>query len=153
MPAVRHINGSTNNNVARLIQVIHDGGTVRVILFASPTTSTDDMHHSDGPETNLPLLSAVAEYGSLSLEVFDGIFLTAARMPRYYEIKELLDVAETSNKVYFSTVRAPFTSNLPPAVAAKIMLDSKQFEPLTPTTRPKFFTLLSSITEKELQTL
>lgn len=151
MIAVRYENSNTTENLSALVGLISSPGTVKVTLFASPASEAAEMSQSDGPQTNLPLASAVVEYEIPKIEtvavVFDGLFLTAARYPRYGEIRHLLDVAEQSNLAFFSEVRAPFTSSLSAEDAARTLQSLAPVKPLTPKTRADYFSLLSNISE------
>jgi len=109
--------GTTNDNSRRFIELMKDGNTKRVILFATPISVPDDSSDSDlgdiGPVSNLPLMSACVEYwhpgeGNVGM-VVDGLFLTAARMPRYGEVCAVLDEAEKLDKIYYSPERCGFT--------------------------------------------
>lgn len=121
-------------------------------LFASPK-SEENASPSDGPSTNFPLLSALAEhaipgYGAVEI-VFDGNLLTAAREHRAGEISALLDVAVASGKVAFATDRAPFTSALEPAHAAE-RLKRLPTSPLSEATRRSYWSLLSVLAENRM---
>jgi hypothetical protein len=155
--AVRYENSNTTENLSALVGLISSPGTVKVTLFASPAGKTAEMSQSDGPETNLPLVSAVVEYEIPKIEtvavVFDGLFLTAARYPRYGEVRHLLDIAEQSNHVFFSEVRAPFTSSVSAEDAALTLQSLAPVKPLTPETRADYFSLLSSLSEAEYRKL
>lgn len=155
MPAVRSHHFNTSDNLAAILDIIRDIKTTKVTLFASPEVPTQDMSDSDGPETNLPLLAAMAEYKLPGVSeplyvVFDGLFLTAARIPRYLEVRDLLDVAIASGKVFFDKVRAPFTSSLTPDAAAECLGNLGPVSALTGETRASYFRLLSNVSESDL---
>lgn len=152
MIAVRYENSNTTENLSALVGLIESPDTVKVTLFASPTGKMEKMSESDDLETNnLPLVSAVVEYEIPKIEkvavVFDGLFLTAARHPRYSEILHLLDVAEQSNLAFFSEMRAPFTSSLSAEDAVRTLQSLAPVKPLTPNTRADYFSLLSNLSE------
>ena len=131
--------------------------TARTILFASPHETTPDYSEMDGPTTNLPLLSALVEHsvpgvGTLYV-VFDGCFLTAARLPRYSEVRELLDQATTAANVFFAQERAPFTGGLSAEDATKKLLEVGPLQELTDETRPTYFRMLSLMPEAEIAKL
>lgn len=151
MLATRFKNSTTTENVSTLIALINDPNCEQVILFGSPRSPTPEYSRSDEPETNLPLVAAVAKYSIPKVSeiyvVFDGLFLTAARCPRYYEVRELLDVAEKSSKVFFSAQPVPFTSSKNPETAAQIMIDMNPIVQLSPSTRAQYFALLCLISE------
>ncbi|MEO3988136.1 hypothetical protein [Plesiomonas shigelloides] len=151
MLAIRHENSSTSQNVNIICNIIKDHKCERVTLFASPKFATDDTKNSDGPETNFPLVVALAEYSIPGITkisvVFDGIFLTAARKPRFFEIQELLDTCELSEKVFYSKTRAPFTSSLTAEEAVNILAEITPVAPLTKLSRADYFSLLSSFRE------
>lgn len=154
MNALRFKNKDTNTNCSALIQSIRHPQRGRVILFASPKETTDTYTGSDGPWTNLPLLSALVEYNLPAIEVlgiiFDGVFLTAARTPRYGEVRAVLDAAIESGNVFYCPRRAPFTSALKAGDAYKELLSLGLFEALDAHTRPSYFSLLSSVSEREI---
>jgi len=159
LTAVRYNATSTNRSLEVILELLADRNTARVVLFATPAEPSGAFdHHSDGPTTNLPLVAALAQFqvpGVTSLNiVFDGLFLTAQRLPRYSEVRALLDAAVASGKVYFATERAPFTSVLPAEAAAHTLLEIAG-EPvlLTEDTRPTYFALLANMTEAAYQHL
>lgn len=152
MLATRHRNTSTSSNLATLLGLIQDPNCLRIRLFASPRTVTPEYDHkSDGSDTTLPLVAAVATYKIPGVDevhvVFDGLFLTAALTPRVSEVKTLLEAAQTSGKTDFCTVTAPFTSSLAPQVAAERLLELSPVKQLTQNTRPEYFSHLSDFTE------
>lgn len=140
---------NTGKNTQALLAAIADPNVARVTLFASPTKPDADFTHSDGPESNLPLLAALTETVDGNLCVYDGLFLTAARRPRYLEVREVLDAAELSAKVFFAGTRAPFTSGMSPAAAVEKLRAVAAPMRLTSTTRGDFFRLLSNLTEAQ----
>lgn len=156
MAAVRSHHFTTSDNLASVLELIRDSRTVQVILFASPETPTLDMSDRDGPATNLPLVAALAEYKLPGVSdplyvVFDGLFLTAARDSRYFEVRDLLDVAIASGKAFVAMRRAPFTSRLTPDEAAEILWQIGPVSPLTGETRATYFRLLSGVSERALE--
>ncbi|WP_049096381.1 hypothetical protein [Burkholderia cepacia] len=153
MAATRWNNGNTTQNTQALIEAINDPNTATVTLFASPTSKDASYTHSDGPDTNLPLLSALAYSSSGNTTVFDGVFLTAARIPRYLDVRDVLDAAVMSGKVYFGASRAPFTSAQTPADATRTLSAVSPVQKLTTANRAEFFRLLSSVTEARLAEL
>jgi hypothetical protein len=141
----RYENKDSGTNENTIISLIKDANTKRICFFASSTIS-------DESNSNLPLMVALAEYvipciGSIHV-VFDGNFLTAARRPRYLEVKRVLDKAEMSGKAFFCIDRVPFTSNSSPEVATEQLLSSQRLELLTADTRKHYFALLSNIAEE-----
>ena len=154
MIAARFKKGSTGENVSALIAVIQDPNSREVRFFSSPRTKTARYSDSsDGPDNNLPLVAALVRYSIPRVDdvyiVFDGMFLTAARATRYYEVKELLDVAESSGKVVFSEEAADFTSSLKPEEAVKFLGALSKLILLTPATRAKYFGQLSNVSEAQ----
>lgn len=143
---------STGANLAAALDLLNHNATTRFIMFASPMSEkTADYSRSDGPTSNLPLLAALVEFqiphaGPVYV-VMDGLFLTAARQPRYSEVCSLLDAAEKSPKAFFSGVRAPFTSALSPLDAAEKLLSVVPVVAFTPSSRERFFALLSNLPE------
>ncbi|MGU7843795.1 hypothetical protein ACV22V_30560 [Burkholderia sp. AW33-5] len=140
---------NTGKNTQALLGAIADPNIALVTLFASPTKPDANFAHSDGPDSNLPLLVALTETVDGNLCVYDGLFLTAARRPRYLEVREVLDAAEQSAKVHFAGTRAPFTSALPPVQAAEKLCAIAAPTRLTSATRADFFRLLSNLTEAQ----
>ena len=147
--ATRWQPGNTATNTQALLAAIAEPDIARVTLFASPIKPDTDFVHSDGPDSNLPLLVALTEAVDGDLCVYDGLFLTAARHPRYLEVREVLDAAEHSAKVYFAGTRAPFTSRLSPAEACEKLRGIEAKMRLTASTRANFFRLLSNLTEAQ----
>lgn len=157
--SVRYSVTSTNRSLEVFLELLAERNTVRVVLFATPSEPSGAFdHRSDGPTTNLPLVAALAQFevpGVTSLNVvFDGLFLTAQRPPRYSEVRAMLDAAVASGKVYFAGERAPFTSALPPEVAAHTLLEVGGAPVLlTDETRPAYFSLLANMSEAAYQRL
>ncbi len=153
MLATRYENNVTDTNAATLKGLIDDPSCLEVVLYSSHRVKTKEFNDFDGPETNLPLVSALAKYSIPGINdiyvVFDGIFLTAARRPRYLEVKELLDVAVHSEKVSFFEDNIQFTSALDPVSAANTMLNFKPTRLLSSATRAQYFSLLSHISEEQ----
>jgi hypothetical protein len=148
--------GNTSEKLECILSTINDANIKQVILFATPIAPTSDHSDSDGLATNLPEVAALAIgtfAGAELTAVFDGTFLSAARYPRYSEVKTLLDVAVTSGKAYFSTTRAPFTSNKSAVDAATAFQSLAPYVKLTATSRSQYFDMLSNLTEAEMQTL
>ncbi|WP_198430910.1 hypothetical protein [Pseudomonas tolaasii] len=132
--------------------MIRDNKCDEIILFASVENDLGD--EEARWNNNLPLVVALAKYiiphVDSVLVVFDGMFLTAARYPRYGEVRNLLDVAVTSDKVYYSGQRAPLTSEMTPDEAVSTLIDLGSIQPLTVESRAEYFSLLSNFTEDEL---
>lgn len=149
----RYKTSSTSANLTALLTLIRDENCKEIRLFASPDTATGEFSDSDGPITNLPLVAALVKYVIPEIEdvyvLFDGLFLTAARRPRFGEVQQLLDVAQASGKTLFSTVRAPFTSSMNPGQAAQVLLALAPAVALTAASRPQYFGLLCSIPESQ----
>lgn len=151
-----HESTSTGDNSNFLTGAINSEAVTKVVLFASPREI--DKHESynaasDGPVTNLPLLSAVAAFNSLPVIgvlfiVFDGLFLSAAKSSRQSEIDVMLGEAVKSEKVYFCSDRKPFTSDLSAEQAVEKLLagDSQK---LTSESRQILEKLLLSCNWKE----
>src|SRR5471032_3384 len=118
------------------------------------STLTSEYSTSDAAEANLQEVAALA-FGTFAgaevAVVFDGAFLSAARYPRYSEVRLLLDAAVASDKVFFTERRAPFTSKKTNIDALGTLHNLGAFEKLTTTSRSRYFSLLSNLTEAELQ--
>lgn len=153
---IRNVSSSSNTSykLKSIIAAIRDPRVARITLYATPSSPTEDYSDLDGAEANLPEVAALATgtfIGDAPIDVvFDGAFLTAARYPRYAEVRTLLDEAEKSGKVYFSTERVPFTANKSDCEAAAIMRTKAKLTLLTNQTRASYFSLLSNVTEKEI---
>ncbi|WP_304350857.1 hypothetical protein [Comamonas testosteroni] len=147
----RYRNSSTSANVTALINLLGDPSCKEVMLFATPSTPTADFSESDGPENNLPLVAAVAKYAISGITdvyvLFDGLFLTAARRPRFLEVQDLMDVAQDSDKATFFAGWVPFTSAREPSAAVESLLALGPRTPFTKATRAQYFALLCDISE------
>lgn len=152
MHAIRYENKSTTQNAGALIELLKDPKCTEVRLYSTASTPTPEYSQNDGNENNLPLLVATAKYEIPSVGpiyiLFDGLFLTAARRPRYLEVRDVLDVVTEVGRTTFCTVPVPFTSELPPHQAVETLLAAGHVEPLTDATRKAFFALLSMIPEE-----
>lgn len=154
MTTIRYEWKSTLANLETLLALINKESVNKITLFATQGTPTDSYsENSDGPETNLPLVSALAEldlpgFKPLRL-VFDGLILTAQRRSRYLEVRDLLDVAVASGKVYFSATTVPFTSTNTPDEAADVMQATGPQVLLDEQSRRQYFSMLSSVSEEE----
>ncbi len=155
MITTRYKSDNTSNNLAAIVSLINDPECQRIFLFASPANFIEGAHdNAGGPDANLPLVAALAEFKIHGIDkiriVFDGVFLTAARSPRYYEVRQLLDAAQASNKVFYGQERAPFTSDMDSTAAADELskIAAKGYQQLTDRTRTAYFSLLSSVPEK-----
>lgn len=147
---------NTGEKLETILSAVTDPKVEQIILFATPTSPTDDYRDSDGAENNLPEVAALALgtiAGAKVAVVFDGSFLTAARIPRYLEVRTLLDAAVASDKVYFASNRVPFTSSKSAADAAAAFQSLGPFVKLTAASRSQYFSLLSNLTEAQLQQL
>lgn len=147
----RFNNSSTSENATALINLLKDPSCKEVVLFATPVVPTADFSESDGPENNLPLVAAVAKYSIPGITdvyvLFDGLFLTAARRPRFQEVQYLMDEAENSGKTVFYPGRALFTSAREPVAAVTELLRLGPTTPFTKATRLQFFALLCNTAE------
>ena len=147
----RFNNSSTGTNLRALLALVQDLNCKEVNLFASPATYTADHTNSDGPETNFPLVVALAKYSIPGIAevyvLFDGLFLTAARSPRRGEVQELMDAAQTSGKTFFAASPVPFTSSLAPVAAVESLLAQQPMVPFTHQSRKQYFAMISSVPE------
>ncbi|WP_155401875.1 hypothetical protein [Chromobacterium violaceum] len=153
MLVTRYQNSATSENLSTLVALINDKNCEEVRLFASEPTAGNDYSNSDGPDTNLPLVAAIARYSIPGISdvyvLFDGLFLTAARRPRFLEVQSLMDAAQASRKVSFAAKPVPFTSTREPANAVDTLLSVEPLIQFTPETRAKYFALLSLIPEAQ----
>ena len=146
----RHQNSSTGINQSALIDALNDSSCEQLILYASASTPTADFSQSDGHENNLPLVAAIAKYSAPeTYVVYDGALLSAARQPRSGEVRDLLDIAQVSGKAAFFFGEVPFTSSRQPEEAVRLLLSFGPLTALTPATRARYFSLLSSLPESE----
>lgn len=149
--AVRTLAGNSTQARDNILAVIRDPNTEGVVLFATVATS-DDCHSCSS--TNLPCVVALALIRTPGLPtlrvVCDNDMVTAQRIPRYGEVRTLLDQAEQSDKVFFSPEQVPLTMDLNPSDAANCLSAfASKAVPLTPATRSQYFSLLSSVSEAE----
>lgn len=151
--ALRYKEGNTTDNCFNLLEYLNNTYCSEVILFATHRTASHGYSHDDGPEANLPLMGAIVKLNLPALRdtyiIFDGLFLTAQRKPRYNEIKEVLDAAVLTNKTSFIRHAVPFTSQLDSLEAVKLLGELPQNK-LTEDSRSEFFKLLSNISEQSM---
>ncbi|MFP5065468.1 hypothetical protein [Acinetobacter pittii] len=150
--AVRYKISNTTDNCCNLIQYLEMSNCLQVILFATSKIADESFSYNDGPDNNLPLMGALAlvELPTLTAYVvFDGLFLTAARLNRYREVKDVLDHAIESKKALFITESVPFTSSLSPIDALEKLANFNRKQ-LTVDSRREFFKLLSNWSEQQL---
>ncbi|MGQ5524855.1 hypothetical protein ACUHMQ_16550 [Chitinimonas sp. PSY-7] len=152
MLATRFRVSNTSSNLLSLKRLVIDPNCVELRLFGTASKIAVGLGDEDEADTNLPLVAAVAKYTIPGITdvyvVFDGMVLTAARLPRYFEVQELLDKAVASKKVTFASVPAPFTSSFDPAIAADKLLSIGPVIPLSEQTRAHYFSMLSTLTEE-----
>ncbi|QHC93036.1 hypothetical protein [Pseudomonas chlororaphis] len=150
MVSLRYDAKATSENLWTICELIRDRKCDEIILFASEKNNLEEEEYNN----NLPLVVALAKYIIPNVDsvfvVFDGVFLTAARYPRYLEVRDLLNVAEASDKVFYSELRAPITIGMTPDNAVATLSELGEIKPLTPNTRADYFSLLSSFTESQL---
>lgn len=150
--AVRYKQSNTTDNCCNLIEYLKQSFCEEVILFATHRNPSNGYTNDDGPDSNLPLLGAIVKLKLPALRetyvLFDGLFLTAQRKPRYNEVKSVLDEALITNKTSFIQLAVPFTSQLDPTEAVKLLSNFPR-QKLTTESRPSFFDLLSNLSEAE----
>lgn len=151
LAATRFEGASTMQNLEAILRLLQNPALGRVILFATHSEPSHGYSRNDGPDSNLPLVAALVEIKASDIPpmyvVFDGLFLTAARAPRYSEVRELLDAAVATGKAFFGGDPVPFTSSSPAEEAVATLLSSGELLPLDAATRPRYFALLSSVPE------
>lgn len=152
--AIRFKNGNTSENEEAIVRLITHPDLKCLKLFAAkhpPSSGT-----SNCLATNLPSLAALAEMKIQGFPsvfwVFDGTFLTAVRRTRYLEVQQVLDAACKSNKAWYCADDIELTDPLTPEDAA-VYLDGLPTHQLDDTTRPRFFSLLSSLSEEQMNRL
>lgn len=153
MFAIRYRNSSTTDNLASLVKLLNDPNCVEIRLFATGSAGSVGYSDSDGPDTNPPLVSAIAKYVIPGISdvyvLFDGSFLTAARRPRFLEVQELMDAAQSSGKTSFVPAAVPFTSATEPVAAVATLLNLGPLTSFDQATRAEYFSLLSNIPEAQ----
>lgn len=149
---MRYKQSNTTDNCCNLIEYLKQSFCEEVILFATHRNPSNGYTNDDGPDSNLPLLGAIVKLKLPALRetyvLFDGLFLTAQRKPRYNEVKSVLDEALITNKTSFIQLAVPFTSQLDPTEAVKLLSNFPR-QKLTTESRPSFFDLLSNLSEAE----
>lgn len=142
-PSFRFELGNTTQNKDALIKKIVDPNTVKVTLFATKREVLANTF-----ETNLPLVVALVETNTNYL-LFDGLFLTAARNPRYYEVRSVLDISVQSTKVNYCSKPVEYTRDLNEDLVVKYLINESNNSSylLTEDSRKSYFAILSNITE------
>ncbi|WP_139023032.1 hypothetical protein [Chitinimonas sp. BJB300] len=134
-----------------------DPNCVELRLFGTHAKINVGVNDVSEMDSNLPLVAAVAKYTIPGISdvyvVFDGMVLTAARLPRYYEVQELLDKAVASKKVTFASVPVLFTSSFAPTIAVDKLLSIGPVIALSEQTRAQYFSMLSTLTEEAFANL
>jgi len=150
MVALRYTNRSTSDQVRVLCDIIRDPKCERVTLFGT----VKEAPTPEEADPDMPLVAATAVYSIPGIAqvqvVFDGQFLTAARYPRYLDVRDVLDVAVAAGNVYFSGERAPLTEALSPEEAATVLGSLGDVRLLDAGSRASYFSLLSGFTEQQL---
>ncbi|WP_382323296.1 hypothetical protein ACFJGX_26100 [Hydrogenophaga sp. UC242_50] len=130
-------NGNTTQACAEVIALLKDAKFSHAVFSTSPTENDGTASPNDGPDTNWPYFSAVIRVGD-KVHVFDSTLLSAARYPRGLEVREILNVAQSTGSVYFTQGVAGFTAGLSPEIAARCFT-GVQLTPLTQETRSDFW--------------
>lgn len=137
---------STGQIGAALLDYIRDPKCEKIALFV--TERSDDQQDS-------PWLMAVVTYQIPHVEpvhvLMDGYVLSAARYPRYMEVRDVLDAGEKAGKVWFCSVPAPFTQDLPADKSISVLQGLGSLTQLNASTRPQLFLLLSTLTEAQYE--
>lgn len=151
--AIRYKESNTSQNCRNLLDYLNMPECIQVVLFATSDKPNNGYSRNDGPETNLPLMGALALvelHNQKAYVIFDGLFLTAQRYPRYKEVKAILDSSISSNKAYFINEPVPFTSSWNPVNAVSQLIHYPK-QKLTLDTRSQYYRLLSHYSEKEFE--
>jgi hypothetical protein len=82
--------------------------------------------------------------------VYDALTLSVDEPARYAEVRELLDLAVSSRKCYFSETLAAPTGHLAPGAALAHLRGAGAAHLLTHQSRPAFFALLSAVREADI---
>jgi len=135
--------GNTTQNKEALIEKIKDPNTVKVTLFATKREVLANTF-----ESNLPLVAALVETNT-NFQLFDGLFLTAARNPRFYEVRSVLDEAIRTTKVDYCSKPVEYTRDLNEDLVVKYLINESNNSSylLTVDSRKSYFAILSDITE------
>lgn len=153
LAATRYEASNTTVNLDNILRLLRNPDLGRVILFATPSEPSRGYSRDDGPESNLPLVAALVELKAGDVPpmyvVFDGLFLTAARPPRYGEVRQLLDTAIATGKAFYGAEPVSFTSGLLAEEAAITLISSGELRPLNSASRAHYFSLLSASGEDE----
>lgn len=155
MHVIRFNNQSTGMNAEALISMLKDAKCEEVCLYATESKTSANPEAIECNSENLPLMAAIATYkipcvGEI-IVLFDGVFLTAARWPRYTEVRAVLDEAQQSKKTKFCTKPVSFTSALDPYKAVQSLKDHGCLIDFSAKTRPQFFSMLSNLTEAQYE--
>lgn len=134
--------GSTTQASADAIALLRNP-KFKVAVFSTSLPNDDGTATSaDGPSTNWPYFSAAIRVDD-HVHIFDSTLLNAARVPRDREVRDVLDVAQQLQNVFFTTSEvAGFTASLPPELAAR-RFSERQLAPLTPNTRSHFWLMVA----------
>ena len=130
--------GNTTLACAEVIALLQHDNFKSAVFSTSPDKAdgTEDIR-ADGPDTNWPYFSAAIRVGH-KVHIFDSTLLNAARYSRGLEVREILDVAQGVDDVFFTQGVAGFTAGLKPETAAQRFAEVP-VTPLTPATRSDFW--------------
>lgn len=153
----KHLLGRSSRRweVNALIETLESTVTSKVVFYATESETPDFTDRIS--RHNLPSSVAVVEFilpgiGELHV-IYDNCFLKAKRHERYRELSAVLDVAVASGRAFYSTNRAPFTMLKNPEEAYSDLKTVGPIFELTIESRPKYFAMLSIMTECHLQNL
>lgn len=147
-PAFRQESKGTGDNRDAMLNAINSSDCIKFTLFA--TLREDRIGCNSVERSNLPILMAIAEYDDKFL-VFDSAYLTAAREPRYYEVKAILDSADKSNKVQFCNMPVEYTGCIDVDISARYLLKEAELYAYyySSSSRENFFSMLSNVPESQ----
>ena len=118
LSAIRYQLSSMAENARNFLRLVSQPGVKRIVLAASPGAHTPAdrswVQPLVGPDTNLPLLWACifrepTDPTQGSAEIFDGLFLTAARHQRAEEVRQVLDALTDDPRACVAEQVMPFT--------------------------------------------
>lgn len=139
MFSIKHdrFHGNTTLACAEVIALLHHDKFKSAVFSTSPDKEDGTNTDADGPDTNWPYFSAAIRVDD-KVHIFDSTLLNAARYTRGLEVREILDVAQGIDNVFFTQGVAGFTAGLKPEAAAQRFAEVP-LTPLTPATRSDFW--------------
>lgn len=138
---IRASNLSSTEAKNWVLRALVDENVKSVYFFATEYRAYKDLQHRV-IDTNSPILIVKVNYFDGSVKLLDEDLLTATRDHRKREILQILECAESSNKVFYHVGNIVNTENLS-FEEANIYLNSLDIEPLDSKKLLKLLTLLT----------